>query len=230
MDLQGKIEKSEIKGIPVLKLERRADDTKVEILDDICFETTLHSYDGWDKALHAARVTQNPNTEWTGEFPSEQWKKRLLYSEHSPLREPRVYLTVEMYNKSQNHLVRHSTGMMWYISTLRTDLKNSNDVEVHRLTERTAVLSINLAGLLQMARTRLCFKTEEATRKVMKSIVDTVVDADPTLFMEGNMFYPDCSRCRENAFSDCMGTRLSNDEIDRKLGMIDYKFADEIIK
>lgn len=221
MDIQGKLQ-NRIK--PVLNLESRGDGTLVEVLDEINFETTLHSYDGWDKALHAARITQDPNVQWTGEFPSEQWKKRLLYSEHSPLREPRVYLTIEMYNKTQNHLVRHSTGMVWYVSTLRTDLKNSNDLAVHRLTERTAVLSINIAGLLKMARTRLCIKSEEATRNIMKSIVDAVVDADPTLFMEGNMFYPDCSRCKENAFSDCHGTKLSNDDIDRKLGILDTKF------
>lgn len=175
-------------------------------------------YDGWDIANYVARKTQNPEAKFNeGKEPSLGFKKKLLVSDHSPLREVRLLIDMDLMNKIQNHVVRHNIGVQWFVATLRSDIVSSDDFKVHRMTERYLTFSINLSALVNIIRKRTCKTSDPDTVKLFELLAEKVIELDPLLF--GKRFlYAQCGSCKE-VFKNCRKESTSIDVINAILGI-----------
>lgn len=114
--------------------------------------------------------------------PSSEWKRRILISEHSPIR--KLSIQAKWYNLwywVSTHFVRHKIGIEHFISTQRTDRckedRNSKpqDSEVMHETDADAQAIINIS------RKRLCHCASPETTEAWKLYLDEVKKIEPEL-------------------------------------------------
>ena len=135
--------------------------------------------DMWQEVKNATMTTIGKDS---GKYPDSDWKRRLLMAEHSPIRIPQIIFKV--YDAPQfvhGHLVRHSNGATPFVSTLRSDRVDSNEVP-NRHTLQSAEYSYNLQTFINVSRKRLCSCASEETRYVWKIILDAVKEFEPELY------------------------------------------------
>lgn len=161
--------------------------------------------------------TLNTIGKTTTTLPSNEWKVKLLKSEHSPLRELWFGIKMIIPYYVSVHFVRHHIGVNHYVSTQRDD-RVLRDEEITRADLPQGqmvshIMSVNAQELMFMARKRLCKQAEELTRKVMKTIVNEAYTTNPE-FKEANALVPNCvyrnGKCDE--FFPCDKGGESNDE------------------
>lgn len=125
--------------------------------------------DDWKRALLLARETQGKEGELT---PSFEWKRKLINSEHSPLRT--IMFTIEMkdipyYNSV--HFVRHKFGVEHYVKSQRSNIDRGLEPQNALVNH---IMDINAQALIFMARKRMCYKADETTRLIMNIIVTEI--------------------------------------------------------
>lgn len=198
-----------------------AEDIENVIMAENFGSAKLLDVTGWDWALYCARKTQNSKAEFEKDKnPSDDFKRRLLISGHSPVRCVNLLFEIELLNKSQNHLVRHGSGkdglVQWFVSTMRSDLTGNFDLKVTRVTERSMSVAITLPNFVYMAKIRQCLKTERASRKIVAKMVSSLVESEPTVYGE-KFFLPNCVLCPES-FEDCKGNRMTTEQMQERIG------------
>lgn len=63
----------------------------------------------------------------TGKYPDKNWKRRLIISEHSPIRRIKFYWRwKDLKSWISVHFVRHHIGIDHWVSTQRTDRTGIN--------------------------------------------------------------------------------------------------------
>lgn len=130
--------------------------------------------------------------------PTDEWKKKLIESEHSPIRELWFGIRMEIPYWVAMHFRTHQLSEAPYpefqldvrpdfkndyISTQRDD-RNKNDISRGKKPQDELVsyiMSINAPALINMAHKRLCKQASEETRQVMKMIVDEVIKVCPQM-------------------------------------------------
>ena len=161
----------------------------------------------WKRCLLLARATQGKYD--APHEPSLEWKKKILKSEHSPIRT--LMFTIKMngipYCNSV-HYVRHKYGVEHYVMSQR---KNPDRDAERQDAPVTHIMDINAQALINIARKRLCYKADKMTRKIMNAICSSIYDAyiDSGKAKEaeiwGNTLLPACGmdekNCRE--FKPC---------------------------
>lgn len=143
----------------------------------------------WKRCLLLARCTQ-------GKFdapdePSDDWKRKILRSEHSPIRT--LMFTIRMTNIpycNSVHFVRHKYGVEHYVQSQR---KNTDRGAERQDTPVTHIMDINAQELIFMARKRLCYKADAVTRQIMSEICSDIRDIDNIL---AEVLLPACG-CNE---------------------------------
>lgn len=108
-------------------------------------------------------------------LPDDVWKKKILLSEHSPIRELwfKVRMVIPYYVSV--HLVRHHEGVNHFVQTQRNDRQDKynrkkapqDSIVIHEM-------SFNAQALLYMANKRLCKKADEKTREIMQDICNLI--------------------------------------------------------
>lgn len=142
------------------------------------------SEEDWQRCLFLARVTQGTERFST---PSESWRRKLINSEHSPMRTlPFTIALWEIPYFVSVHLVRHKYGVEHYVKSQRS---NPDRASVRQDAPVNHLLDMNLQALVNMSRKRLCTKADAVTRAVMTQIRDAVVAADP---IYADFLVPDC--------------------------------------
>ena len=112
--------------------------------------------------------------------PTEEWKKKLILSEHSPLRELWFGIRMEIPYYVSVHYVRHHIGVNHYIQSQRNDRQTNYDrTKAPQDAIVSHIMSVNAQELVFMAHKRLCMQADEYTREVMKEIVRKVVAVCP---------------------------------------------------
>ena len=112
--------------------------------------------------------------------PTFEWKKKLVKSEHSPLRELwfGIKLTIPYYVST--HFVRHHIGVNHYIQSQRNDRQSNYDRENAPQNALVShIISVNAQELVFMAHKRLCNQADKITKEVMKEIVRQVLIVCP---------------------------------------------------
>ena len=111
-----------------------------------------------------------------------EWKKKLLASEHSPIRELwfryRLYIPYFV----SVHIVRHHIGCNHYVSTQRDDRHPEREISREELPQGQFVyhtLSINAQELMFFMHKRLCNQADPIMRYVANMIKKEVLKTNP---------------------------------------------------
>ena len=135
-------------------------------------------------------------------LPSEEWKHKLIMSEHSPIRTLNFVIKMEIPYWVSVHFCRHFTGVTHFVQTQRNDRQDNYDRETAPQGQMvTHMMYINAQELMFMARRRLCTQASAFTRAVMQEICRKVIELNPEF---KNMLVPMCQyagHCKE--FKPC---------------------------
>lgn len=116
---------------------------------------------------------------WRGDV-SEEWKRKILRSEHSPIRTLMFTIRMKVPYWVSVHFCRHKYGIEHYVASQRNDRQSRYDR--NRAPQGAVVrhvMDVNAQELIQMARMRLCRQASAETRMVMTDIRDAVVQTNP---------------------------------------------------
>lgn len=128
-------------------------------------------------------------------LPTEEWKHKLLKSEHSPARTLMftIKLTIPYYVSV--HYVRHKFGVEHFVTSQRNDRQNNYDrTKAPQDTEVTHIMDINATELIFMSHRRLCAQADPFTRTVMKEICDQISEKCPEF---KDLLVPQCEYLHE---------------------------------
>lgn len=115
------------------------------------------------------------------DFPTEQWKRKILKAEHSPIRTLWFAFKIEMPYWVSVHFVRHKYGVEHFVQSQRDDRADNNIPRAEKPQGEMVshIMYINAQELMFMARRRLCNQASAETRQIMKMIVDEVLETNP---------------------------------------------------
>lgn len=135
----------------------------------------------WIRVVNAARFTVNKYP--IDHEPLDEFKEKLIRSEHSPLR--LLEYDIQMYKVPYwvvMHLVRHHVGVQPFVSTQRPD--RTGGASRHDLPQDALVnvqLSINAQAILNISRLRLCENAAYETKKLWRAVILELKNIDPIL-------------------------------------------------
>lgn len=126
--------------------------------------------------------TMNTIGKDTGIYPSSDWKRRLLLSEHSPIRRIKFYWRwVCLKYWVSVHFVRHKIGIDHWIRTQRTDRTGVNRDDIPQGAYVEHACEANAQTLINMSRKRLCAGASPETREAWQEVKDKVALVEPEL-------------------------------------------------
>ena len=144
-------------------------------------KTELKSIKGsWNDVLNRARTTVNKNE--LDKEPSDEFKRKILRAEHSPIRS--LIYNFKITNLKSwvaTHLVRHHVGVEKWVRTQRSDRTGVNRDELPQGAEVEMEIEANAQALINMSRKRLCNQASPETREVMEAIKEEVNKRDKFL-------------------------------------------------
>ena len=133
----------------------------------------------YEQVANRARTTVSKGE--LGKDPSDNFKKKILMSEHSPIRSL-IYCFKISNLKSwiATHFVRHHVGVEKWVSTQREDRTNNDTPrdELPQGAEVTMEMEANAQALINMSRKRLCNQASPETREVMQEMKNKVNEKD----------------------------------------------------
>jgi hypothetical protein len=145
----------------------------------------------WAYSLDCARVTIWKNR-LNKDTPSVEYKRRMIASEHSPLREVVFVVDIEGIKSWVSvHLVRHFMGVEKYVSTQRTDRKESS-VPRDKQQQGALVnmrLVLNAQALINISQSRLCWCASKETVQVWRAVAREISKIDTLV---GESMVPKC--------------------------------------
>jgi len=144
----------------------------------------------WKDVLNAARFTQRK--ELLNKEPSAEFKKKIIKSEHSPLRCLMFHIDIyDIPRYVSDHLVRHHEWCQPFVSTGRSDvLDYLPSREEQRMTDLfNTKLFLNAQEIIAISKVRLCNRAEAETRKVWKEVIEELRKTEQEL---ANACIPSC--------------------------------------
>lgn len=136
--------------------------------------------EAWDSVKEAARTTINKDG--SGKEPSDEWKKKILIAEHSPIRLFTVgWKWKDLKSWVSVHFVRHHEGINHFVSTQRTDRTGVNRDDLPQSSLVTHQCNANAQALINISRKRLCNQASKETREAWRELIDSVKEYEPIL-------------------------------------------------
>lgn len=130
-------------------------------------------YDRWQHIKNATLNTVSLNK---GKYPDSDFKRRLLISEHSPIRKLTIgWRWKNLMSWVSVHITRHKIGIEHFVSSRRTDRTN---VDRNALRQDELVnheCEANAQALITISRKRLCTCASKETREAWQKFKDEVV-------------------------------------------------------
>lgn len=126
----------------------------------------------------------------TGKAPSEEWKRFMLRSEHSPIRELEYkWKWVGLPYWVSVHFTRHWLGILHWVKSQRVDRtgKERNSKQQDAPVNHTA--KANAQALINISRKRLCNQASKETREAWWQVRDEILKVD---FEMGRAMVPEC--------------------------------------
>lgn len=135
----------------------------------------------WKDVLNAARFTQRK--EPLDKEPSDEFKKRMIKAEHSPLR--CLIFTIDFYNIPYYvsvHLVRHVHAQP-FVSTSRPDIDGTQKLreDQKKVDPVNMRLFLNAQEIINISRVRICRKAESETRRFWAMVKEQLREIEPLL-------------------------------------------------
>ncbi len=142
----------------------------------------------WRDVADAARTTIH--MEEGEKEPSSAWKRRMLLSEHSPIRQMIFkWKWVNLKYWVSVHFVRHKIGIEHYVSTQRTDRTGQNRDDIPQSALVNHECCANAQALITISRKRLCRQASTETTLAWKMVLDEVKKGEPELV---SVCVPEC--------------------------------------
>ena len=154
----------------------------------------------WLDAKNECRNTVNK--EATDVEATPAFKKKLLISEHSPIR----LLTLKwrwegIYSWVSVHFARHWLGWDKWVSTQRSDRTGVDRNKQPQDTEVNMDVRANAQALINVARFRLCYQASPETRGCMEDLKVEISKTQPEI---ADVMVPNCVyRCGCPEFKCC---------------------------
>jgi len=127
-------------------------------------------------------TTMNTIGKNTGKYPTSEWKRQLLLSEHSPIRKLKIsWRWLDLKYWVSVHLVRHKFGIEHFISSQRTD---RTGIDRDKLPQDSLVnheCEANAQALISISRKRLCNCASLETRQAWQLVKDKIAEIEPEL-------------------------------------------------
>ena len=137
-------------------------------------------------------------------LPTQEWKEKLIKSEHSPIRTLWFGFKLIVPYWVSVHFVRHKFGVEHFVSTQRDD-RVAHEISRDEKPQGAFVshiIYVNTQELINMAHKRLCNQASKETREVMEEMVRLVIDQCPEF---KDVLVPNCvyrnGKCTE--FTPC---------------------------
>ena len=134
----------------------------------------------WREVADAARTTIG--MEKGEKDPSSVWKRKMLLSEHSPIRQ----LSVKWKWKNLKywvsvHFVRHKIGIEHFVSTQRTDRTGKNRDRSFQSAPVTHECIADAQSIINISRKRLCLLASKETTVAWKAFLKELKKKEPEL-------------------------------------------------
>ena len=118
----------------------------------------------------------------TGKYPDHEWKQKLIFSEHSPIRIMKFFISFKKIKYwVVMHLVRHKFGIEHFVSTQRTDRTGIDRDSLPQDNEISYSFDADAQALINISRKRLCSCAADKTRKAWQMVKDEVAKTEPEL-------------------------------------------------
>ncbi len=149
---------------------------------------TIEIKSTWREVADAARTTVNMD-KGTKE-PSSVWKKKILLSEHSPIRQLIIkWKWVDLRYWVSVHFVRHKVGIEHFVGTQRTD-RTGEDREIkNQSAPVTHECIANAQAVINISRKRLCNGASKESRQAWAAVLQSLQEKEPELF---SVCVPEC--------------------------------------
>lgn len=142
----------------------------------------------WVDAKNSCRTTVGKDG--TDKKPDWAFKRKLMISEHSPIRQLRfTWIWNDIYSWVATHYVRHHIGVEKWVSSQRSDRTGIQRDELPQNASVSLKMEANAQALINMARFRLCYQASPETRKCMEDLKIAVSDIDSAI---GDVMVPNC--------------------------------------
>ena len=142
----------------------------------------------WRDVADAARTTVR--MEEGGGEPGTSWKRRMLMSEHSPIRLMTFrWKWINLKYWVSVHFVRHKVGIEHYVSTQRTDRTGTDRDGSPQSALVNHECCANAQTLITISRKRLCKQASPETREAWRLVLAEVAKTEPEL---AGVCVPEC--------------------------------------
>jgi hypothetical protein len=134
----------------------------------------------WREVADAARTTIG--MEKGQKDPSPAWKRKMLLSEHSPIRQ----LSVKWKWKNLKywvsvHFVRHKIGIEHFVSTQRTDRTGKDRDMIFQSALVTHECIADAQAIINISRKRLCSQASTETKTAWKAFLKELKKKEPAI-------------------------------------------------
>lgn len=127
-------------------------------------------------------TTMNTIGKTTGSYPTSDWKRRLIMSEHSPIRRLKIYWRwINLKYWVSVHLVRHKIGIEHFVSTQRSDRTGMNRDQLPQNSLVNHACEADAQALINISRKRLCHCASLETRQAWQEVKNEVATVEPEL-------------------------------------------------
>ena len=138
----------------------------------------LHT-DNWQEVKNAAMNTIGKDQ---GKYPTAAWKKKILLSEHSPIRLMQFgWQWVDLPYWVSVHIVRHKIGIEHFVSTQRTDRTGTDRTVLPQNAPVHHRCQADAQALITISRKRLCSAASPETRRAWQLVKDEIAKTEPEL-------------------------------------------------
>ncbi len=142
----------------------------------------------WRDVADAARTTIR--MEEGEKEPGSSWKRRILLSEHSPIRQMTFkWKWINLKYWVSVHFVRHKIGIEHFVSTQRTDRTGTNRDETPQCAPVNHECFANAQSLIFISRKRLCRQASPETTAAWRMVLEEVKKCEPELH---SVCVPEC--------------------------------------
>ena len=145
----------------------------------------------WMKIKSACMTTISKEA---GKEPTQEWKRKLLLCEHSPIRRGTIsWKFDEIPYCISTHFVRHHEGVEKWVGTERADRTDIKDRSQRSQMDMVPMeMEANIQAIINISRKRLCTSADPLTIKYWKAVLEAIKEYDEDIYWA---CVPECVRC-----------------------------------
>lgn len=150
--------------------------------------TILSSSNNWKDILDTCRSTIGK--EFISKEPSNEWKKKILLAEHSPIRLIKIkWIWEDIPYWVSMHFCRHKIGIEHFVKTSRSDRTGTDRTKLYQDNPVNHICEANAQSIINISRKRFCKQASEETRLTWGLFINKLKEIEPEL---ASCCVPDC--------------------------------------